>query len=105
MQWSIAAEEAGMTLCSFSQTLGNFNKGTKLLEMLIRSKQCIIDNNPAVAWCFENVELAIDRNENVKPFKAGGDKNKKIDPIISQIEALGGYCESSYFQPEMFIIK
>lgn len=104
VQWSIAAEEAGMTLCAFSQTLGNFNKGTKLFEMLIRSKKCIIDNNPAVAWCFENVELVIDRNENVKPFKAGGEKNKKIDAIISQIEALGGYCESSYFQPEMFVI-
>lgn len=103
--WAISAENAGLPLSAFSQTLGNFNKPTKFFEMLVRSKKCIIDSNPAVDWCFGNVELMWDHQENCKPTKANGDKNNKIDPVISMLEALGCYLASNRFQPEAWIIK
>ena len=59
--------------------------------MLVRSDKVIIDWNPAVRWCFNNVELKSDWNNNVKPVKAGGDQNKKIDPVISMVQALGTF--------------
>ena len=93
-QWAIAATEEGLPLEPYSQALGNFNKPTKELERLIRLKQVIIDNNPLIRWAFGNCELKIDHNENVKPIKAGNDQNKKIDPVIAMLQALGGYLDN-----------
>lgn len=103
-QWAINAEEQGLPLTAYSQTLGSFNKPTKLFEMLVRSDKCIIDANPAVEWCFGNVELMFDHQENCKPTKSNGDKNNKIDPVISMLEALGCYLNSKNFEPTVWII-
>ncbi len=88
-QYVISATNAGLPMQPFSQSLGNFNKPTKYLEMLIRSEKCIIDENIAVLWCFNNVKLKIDYCENCKPDKAVGEA--KIDPVISMCEALGAF--------------
>ena len=49
-----------------------------------------IDNNPITRWCFSNVALKTDHNDNVKPVKSGADM-QKIDGTIAMIEALGAY--------------
>lgn len=103
-QYAINATEEGLPLEPYSQTLGNFNKPTKFMELLILSEKCIIDTNPCVKWCFANVELKYDYNDNCKPVKSGGDKSKKIDPIISQLEALGGYLNSPNYVPEVVAV-
>lgn len=88
-QWAINATTEGLPLEPYSQTLGNFNRPTKLFEMLVKSGKVIIDSNPCVKWCFGNVELKYDHSDNCKPMKSQGDKNKKIDPVISMLESLG----------------
>ena len=91
-QWAISATQQGMPLEPFSQAIGNFNKPTKYLEILIRSGRCVIDENTAVLWCFNNVHLKVDYNDNVKP-----DKNtyeQKIDPAVSMCMALGGWLQT-----------
>lgn len=92
-QWAINATEAGLPLVPYSQAVGNFNKPTKYLEMLIRQGKVVIDSNPVVRWCFGNVSLKIDQNDNIKPTKANNDRARKIDPVISMIQALGGYLD------------
>lgn len=87
--WAINATNAGLPLSPFSQSLGNFNKPTKYIEMLIRSERCIIDESLAVLWMFNNVKLKIDYNENCKCDKATPEA--KIDACISMTEALGSY--------------
>jgi phage terminase large subunit-like protein len=103
--WAISAENAGLPLCIYGQSIGHFNGPTKFFEMLVRSGKCIIDTNPAVDWCFGNVELMIDHNENTKPTKANGEKNNKIDPVISMLEALGCYLNSRYYSPEAWVLS
>ena len=88
-QWAINATQAGLPLEPYAQNLGNFNKPTKFLEMLIRSGRCIIDDNISVMWMFNNVKLKIDLNENCKCDKATPEA--KIDACISMCMALGGY--------------
>lgn len=90
-QWSINATSEGLPLYPYSQTIGNFNKPTKTFELLIRQGKVVIDMNPIVRWCFNNVELKYDYNSNVKPYKSGNDNSKKIDPVIAMIQALGTY--------------
>lgn len=93
-QWAINATTEGLPLVPYSQAIGNFNKPTKAFEMLIKQGNIVIDMNPAIRWCFNNVELKTDYNGNSKCVKAGNDQNKKIDPIISMVEALGGYLDT-----------
>jgi phage terminase large subunit-like protein len=90
-QWAINATSEGLPLFPYSQAIGNFNKPTKTFEMLLRQGKVVIDFNPAVRWCFNNVELKYDWNDNCKPIKAGGDQSKKIDPVIAMLQALGTY--------------
>lgn len=88
-QFTISATNEGAPMTPFSQSLGNFNKPTKQIERLILSEQCVIDKDPCVKWCFNNIVLRVDYHENVKPDKTT--RENKIDPIIAMIEALGAY--------------
>lgn len=92
-QWAINATQEGIPLEPYSQAVGNFSQPTKYMEMLIRSGKCIIDYNTAVLWCFNNVRLKVDYNDNVKPDK--NTKEQKIDPVISMCMALGGYLSEN----------
>lgn len=104
-QYTINAEESGLPMAKYSQRLSNFNGPTKFIQMLILSGKCIIDSNPAIDWMFGNVALIIDHNDNVKPYKANGDKNAKIDGIIAMCESLGTYLASNYYEPSAWILN
>lgn len=94
-QWAISATEQGLPLEPYSQALWSFNKPTKELERLIRMNKVIIDNNEITRWCFSNVSLKTDHNENCKPIKT--EAQQKIDGVISMIEALGIYLNTPQY--------
>ena len=89
-QWAINATEEGLNLEPFSQALWSFNQCTKEFERAIKLDKITIDNNEITRWCFANVALKFDHNNNVKPVK-GGDKQQKIDGVIAMLQAFGGY--------------
>lgn len=93
VSWAVDAEKNGLPLSPYSQALGNFNRPTKQLERLILSERCVIDDDPCVKWCFNNVVLRIDHNDNCKPDKQS--RENKIDPIIAMCEALGAYLDQN----------
>lgn len=86
-------EDEGMVMTAFSQTMGSFNAPTKDFERNLYLGKIFIDNNPITRWCFRNVELKMDANENVKPFKGAG-ANNKIDGVIAMIQAYAGYLKT-----------
>ena len=94
-QWAIDATTEGLPLEPFSQALWSFNRPTKELERLIKSGKVIIDNNEITRWCFSNVTLKSDHNENIKPVK--GSDMQKIDGVIAMIEALGIYLNTPIY--------
>jgi len=94
-QWAIDATTEGLPLEPFSQALWSFNRPTKELERLIKSGKVVIDNNEITRWCFSNVTLKSDHNENVKPVK--GSDMQKIDGVIAMIEALGIYLNTPIY--------
>ena len=94
-QWAINATTEGLPLYPYSQAIGNFNRPTKAFEMLLRQGKVVIDYNPCVRWCFNNAELKFDHNSNCKPVKSGNNQDRKIDPIIAMIQALGGYLDKN----------
>lgn len=94
-QWAINATAEGLPLEPFSQALWHFNKPTKEFERLIKSGKVIIDNNPITRWCFANVTLKFDHNDNVKPVKT--QDMQKIDGVIAMLESLGTYLETPQY--------
>ena len=98
-QWAIDATAKGLPLVPFSQALWSFNRPTKEFERLVKMGNCRIDNNILTRFCFDNVELKFDHNENCKPVKKGGAKggSAKIDSVISMLSALGGYLLEPQF--------
>ena len=88
-QFVINATDKGLPMEPVSQSIGNFNRPTKEMERIILSGKAVIDNNPITRFCFRNVVMKIDYNGNTKPTKEY--KDKKIDGVISMIEALGVY--------------
>ena len=87
----IKATEAGLPLEPFGQNLLNFNQPTKELERLVREGKAFIDDNPINYFCFANVVLKEDFNENVKPIKKTLTSNFKIDGVISMLTCLGEF--------------
>lgn len=101
-QWAINATEQGLPLMPFSQALWNFNKPTKEFERLMKMGKIVLDNNPVTRWCFSNVALKLDHNDNCKPVK-GGSEMQKIDGVIAITEALGRYLEEPRYTNEIVI--
>lgn len=90
IQFAVNAEKLGLPMYPYSQSLGNFNRPTKNFELLLKQGRIVMDYSPLVLWTFSQATLKADFNDNVKPIKAD-QHNSKIDPVISMLEALGGY--------------
>lgn len=93
LSWAVKATEEGLPLEPFSQAVGNFNGCTKEFERLIMGGEVVIDNNPITRYCFRCVELKFDWNGNCKPSKSN--EKKKIDGVISMLQALAAYMQFS----------
>lgn len=101
--WATQATSVGLPLLPYSQSIGNFNRPTKEFERLIKSGKVVIEDNEITRYCFSNVALKFDHNENCKPVK-GGSELQKIDGVIAMLTALGSYLESPLFNQEIYIL-
>lgn len=100
--WAIKCTELGLPLQPYSQSIGNFNKPTKDFERQIRCREAVIDRNEITLWMFRNVSIKQDYNGNAKPVKVFADK--KIDGIISMVEALGIYLSVPHYSGSIMTI-
>ena len=100
VQFAVNATNIGLPMYPYSQALGNFNRPTKMLELLLKKGDIVMDYNTMVLWCFANSTLKYDFNDNCKPIKADT-KNGKIDVVIAMLEALGGYYLDNNFTQDL----
>jgi phage terminase large subunit-like protein len=103
-QFNQTAISEGLPMYPFSQKIGNFNRPTKEFERLIYQNKVIIDDNQITRWMLNNVELMVDSNENEKPAK-GKDRSRKIDGVISMLEALGTYITDAKYTNEIYSLN
>lgn len=68
------------------QTVSGLSPGMKELERLMRSGQLTHEKHPVARWCFGNVAIVVDGNENIKPMK--NKSRDRIDVIIALINAM-----------------
>lgn len=101
-QWAIDATSEGLPLEPFSQALWNFNKPTKEFERLIKSGRIVLDDNEITRYCFSNVVLKFDHNENCKPTKL--ENQQKIDGVIAMIQALGIMIQEPQYNQQILAV-
>lgn len=94
-QFAINATEQGINLLPYSMSIGSLNRPTKELARLILSDKVVIYPNPIDNFCFENVVIKRDFNDNERPAKES--YNNKIDGVLSMIMALGGYLTTDHY--------
>lgn len=90
-QLRIAAEKQQLPMRAVKQGIGSFGEPTSLLEHMIYTKEVVIDDNPVTYWCFSNVLIKTDENNNRKPVKSS--KNQKIDIVIAFIQSIKLWME------------
>lgn len=94
-QFAISATENGLPLVPFSQSIASLNRPTKELARLIMSGKVVMYDNPIDRFCFQNVVIKRDYNDNERPTKES--YNEKIDGVMAMIMALGGYLTSNHW--------
>lgn len=58
----------------------------KELKADLMSKKIVYNNNPILKWALTNLQVEVDKNENIRPVK-GRNKRQRIDPAVSLIIA------------------
>lgn len=68
------------------QTIAGMSPGMKEFERMTRAGLLTHEKNPVARWCFGNIAVAIDGNENMKPMK--NKSRDRIDVIVALINAM-----------------
>lgn len=78
--------QRGVDVVEIQQTMGGMSPAMKDMERLMRKGEMLHERTPAGRWCFGNVRISTDGNENIKPMK---DKSvDRIDIVVSWIIAV-----------------
>ena len=99
-QFSISATEQGLNMVPFSQSIGSMNRPTKEISRLLLSGNVVIYPNKLDNFCFDNVVIKRDWNDNEKVVKET--YINKIDGVVAMITALGGYLTTQHYDSDIF---
>lgn len=102
-QWAISATEAGLNLQPYSMSIGSLNRPTKELARLIMMGKVVIYNNPIDRFCFQNVVIKRDYNDNERPTKET--RENKIDGVLAMVMALGNYLTTEHFDTDILSLQ
>lgn len=81
-------KSAGLKTIEIPQTIAGLSPAMKELERMFRDKSITHEKSLLVRWCFGNVVIYTDGNENIKPMK--NKSRDRIDPIVALINAMAG---------------
>ena len=75
----------GVDCVEITQNMKNMSPAMKFIERFLRKGWMTHENHPAARWCFGNVRVVSDGNENIKPMK-----NKSVDRIDIMVAWING---------------
>lgn len=75
-----------LEVVEIQQNMKNMSPAMKLIEQLIKRGQMTHEKNPVARWCWGNMSIIVDGNENIKPDKKKS--RDRIDLIVSMINAM-----------------
>jgi len=91
----------GIDVIEIPQNMKHMSPAMKTIERLMKSGYLTHEKNPLARWCFGNVVVAVDGNENIKPMK-----NKSTERIDLTVALINAMATAMLFEGEdMFDIK
>lgn len=79
-------QKSGIDCIEVAQTIAGLSPGMKEIERLLKAKMMTHEKNALARWCFGNVCVAVDGNNNMKPMK--NKSRDRIDIIVALINAM-----------------
>ncbi|QQK75084.1 terminase large subunit [Salicibibacter cibarius] len=76
----------GVNVIEISQTIKGLTEAMKMIERMMRSGQFTHEKNSLARWCFGNMIVSTDGNENIKPMK--NKSRERIDVAVALINAM-----------------
>jgi phage terminase large subunit-like protein len=83
----------GMEVVEIPQTMAQMSPAMKTIERLMKSGQMTHEANPLARWCWGNVVVAVDGNENIKPMK-----NRSMDRIDLTVALINSMATALLFE-------
>ena len=78
--------KADIDVVEIPQTMAHMSPSMKTIERFMKSGHLSHEKNPVARWCFGNVVVAVDGNENIKPMK--NKSTERIDLTVAMINAM-----------------
>mgnify|MGYP001188993522 FL=1 len=76
----------GIDVVEIGQDMKNMSPAMKMIEQLMKRGLLTHEKNPVARWCWGNIVVTVDGNENIKPMK---NKSKdRIDLIVAMVNAM-----------------
>ena len=88
-----------------SMNMAGMSPAMKYLEKVLLNKDLLHEKNPLARWCFGNVNIAVDGNENIKPMK--NKSIERIDVTVSMIIAMAkamDYEQESIYESRGLVV-
>ncbi len=76
----------GIEVVEIPQTMAGMSPAMKEIERLMKAGAMSHEQNPVARWCWGNVNVAVDGNENIKPMK--NKSIERIDLTVAMINAM-----------------
>lgn len=83
----------GMEVIEIAQNMAQMSPAMKAVERLMKSGQMTHEVNPLARWCWGNVNVAVDGNENIKPMK-----NKSVDRIDLTVALINAMATAMLYE-------
>jgi len=77
---------AGMDVVEIPQNMKHLSPAMKMIETLMKRGLMTHEPHPVARWCWGNVVVAVDGNENIKPMK--NKSKERIDLTVAMINAM-----------------
>ncbi|QYR24303.1 terminase large subunit [Paenibacillus sp. sptzw28] len=83
----------GLEIVEIPQNMKHMSPAMKMIEQLMKSGKLSHEVNPLARWCWGNVVIAVDGNENIKPMK-----NKSTDRIDLTVALINAMATAMLFE-------
>ena len=92
--------QAGLDVVEIPQTMAGMSPAMKDIERLLRRGEMEHEASPVGRWCFGNVRVSMDGNENIKPMK--NKSTDRIDVTVSWIVAVAMARQRTSMVPNVY---
>lgn len=86
----------GVNTIEIEQTMAGMSPAMKFMERLFRRGELSHEKHPVARWCFGNVVVAVDGNENIKPMK-----NKSVDKIDLTVALINAFAAAMQLEDKL----